>query len=126
MAQNAEHQNVDKKLNVERDTERIVGTAETAWEEVAVGKKMEMAKTTVQTMKRTAETRKQTVKMQKQTVKARKTAVGTRKTSAVNKKTEVESLYQNRRNTHQMDGRTILYTLQKKKLNQEQKQRLVH
>jgi hypothetical protein len=77
------------------------------------------------TTKRTAETRKQMVKMRKQMVKARKTTVGTRKTSAVNKKTEGESLYQNCHNTRQTDGRTILYTL-KKKLNQEQKQRLVH
>jgi hypothetical protein len=57
-----------------------------------------------QTMKRTAEMRKQMVKMQKQMVKTWKTAV-------VNKKTEGESLYQNRRNTHQTDGRTILYNL---------------
>jgi hypothetical protein len=52
--------------------------------------------------------------------------VGTRKTSAVNKKTEGESLYQNRRNTRQTDSRTILYTLNKKKLNREQEQELVY
>jgi hypothetical protein len=57
-----EHQNLDKELNAEWDTERIAGTAETtwekaaaemetAWEKVAVGKKMEteMAKTMAQT-----------------------------------------------------------------------------
>jgi hypothetical protein len=133
MAQNTEQegrgtewQNLNKKLNAERDTERIAGTAETAWEKAAVGKKMETAKTMVQTTKRTAEMWKQTVKMQKQTVKARKKAVGTQKTSAVNKKMEGESLYQNRRNTHQTDGRTIPYTLKKKKLNREQEQELVY
>jgi hypothetical protein len=41
-----EHQNLDKKLNAEWDTERIVGTAETAWEKAAVGKKTEMASVT--------------------------------------------------------------------------------
>jgi hypothetical protein len=51
------------------------------------------------------------------TVKTRKTVKGTRKTMAVNKKTEGESLYQNHHNTCQTDGRTILYTLKKKKLN---------
>jgi hypothetical protein len=35
----ADHQNLDEELNVEWDTERIVGTAETAWEKVAVGKR---------------------------------------------------------------------------------------
>jgi hypothetical protein len=30
--QGAEHQNLDKKLNTERDTERIAGMAETTWE----------------------------------------------------------------------------------------------
>jgi hypothetical protein len=90
--------------------ERITGMVETVWEKAAVGKKMEMAKTMAQTTKRTAET-------QKQTVKVRKKAVGTRKISVVNMKTEGESLYQNRRNTRQTDGRTILYTLKKKKLN---------
>jgi hypothetical protein len=51
MAQNAEqegqgmeHQNLDKKLNMEQDTERITGTAETAWEKAAVRKKTEMEK----------------------------------------------------------------------------------
>jgi hypothetical protein len=133
MAQNAEEegrgaeqQNLDRKLNAERDTERIAGTTETAWEKTAVGKKTETAKTTAQTTKRMAETRKRTVKMRKQKVKARKKVVGTRKTSAVNKKMEGESLYQNCRNTHQMDGRTILYTLKKKKLNREQEQELVY
>jgi hypothetical protein len=32
MAQNAEHQNLDRKLNAERDTERIAGTVETVGE----------------------------------------------------------------------------------------------
>jgi hypothetical protein len=32
----------------------------------------------------------------------------------------------NRRNTRQTDGRTILYTFKKKKLNQEQEQELVY
>jgi hypothetical protein len=133
--QDAEQQNLDQKLNVERDMERIVGTAEMAWEKMAVGNKMETEKnkTTAQAEKRTARTRKQmvkmrkqTVKMRKQTVKARKKAVGTQKTSSVNQKTEGESLYQNRRNTRQTDGRTILYTLKKKKLNQEQEQEFVY
>jgi hypothetical protein len=42
MAQNVEEegwgveqQNLDRKLNAERDTERIAGTVETAWEKVA-------------------------------------------------------------------------------------------
>jgi hypothetical protein len=35
----------------------------------------------------------------------------------VNEKTEWESLYQNRRNTRQMDGRMILYNLKKRKTN---------
>jgi hypothetical protein len=53
--------------------------------------------------------------------------VGTRKTSAVNQKTEGESLYQNRHNTRHTDGRTIPYTLKKKKkLNREQEQELVY
>jgi hypothetical protein len=121
-----EWQHLNKELNAEWDTERIVGKVETAWEKVAVGKKMETAKTTAQTTKRTAETRKQMVEMQKQTVKAWKKAVGTQKTSAVNTKTEGESLYQNHSNTHQTDGRTILYTLKKKKLNREQEQKLVY
>jgi hypothetical protein len=114
---------LDKKLNAERDTERITGTVETAWkkaaaetetvwEKAAVGKNMEAAKTMAQTEKRMAETRKRTVKM-------RKTTQGTRKTAGVNKKTEGESLYQNCCNTRQTDSRTILYTLKKKKLNQE-------
>jgi hypothetical protein len=47
-----EQQNLDRKLNAERDTERIAGTAETAWEKTAVGNK------TVQAEKRTARTRK--------------------------------------------------------------------
>jgi hypothetical protein len=117
---------LDKKLNAERDTERIAGTVETAWEKVAVGKKTEMAKTTAQTTKRMAETQKQMVRMRKQTVKARETAVGTWKTLVVNKKTEGGSLYQNHHNTRQTDGRTILYTLKKEKLNQEQEQELVY
>jgi hypothetical protein len=47
MARNTEHQNLDRKLKVERDTEGIVGMAETAWEtetaweKAAVGTKME-------------------------------------------------------------------------------------
>jgi hypothetical protein len=51
MAQNAEEegwgaeqQNLDRKLNAERDTERIVGMAETAWEKAAVGEQTETAK----------------------------------------------------------------------------------
>jgi uncharacterized protein (DUF1501 family) len=113
--QGAEQQNLNKKLNAERDTERIAGMAETAWEKAAaetettwekaaVGKKMETAKTTVQTTMRTAE--------------------GTRKTAGVNMKTEGGSLYQNRRHTRQTDSRTILYTLKQKKTNREQEQEL--
>jgi hypothetical protein len=105
MAQNAEqegwgveHQNLDKKLNAEWDMERIAGMAETA----------KMAE------------------MWKRMVKMRKIAEGTRKTAVVNKKTKGESLYQNRHNTHQMDGRSILYNLKQKKLNQEPEQRLVY
>jgi hypothetical protein len=62
-----EHQNLDKKFNVERDTERITGTTETSWEKAAVGKKTEMAKktTTAQTEKRTVEMRKRMVNMRK-------------------------------------------------------------
>jgi hypothetical protein len=95
--------------------------AEIAWEKTAVGNKMETEKnkTTAQAEKRMARTRKQTVKM-------RKTVKGIRETAAVNEKTEGESLYQNRRNTRQTDGRTILYTLKKKILNQEQEQELVY
>jgi hypothetical protein len=154
MAQNVEQegwgveqQNLNKKLNTERDTERIAGMAETAWEKAVVGKKTETTKTMAQTAKRMAETWKRTVKMWKRTVKmqktaegtrktaegtrktaegTRKTAEGTRKTAVVNTKMEGESLYQNCHNTHQMNGRTILYTLKKKKLNQEQEQRLVY
>jgi hypothetical protein len=101
--------------------ERIVGMAETAWEKAAVGNKTEMEtkKTTVQTEKKMVETQKRTVGMEK-------TVEGTRRTAAVNEKTEWGSLYQNRRNTRQTDGRTILYNLKKKKLNQEQEQRLVY
>jgi hypothetical protein len=110
---------LNKKLNAEWDTERITGTAETAWEKAAVGKKTEVAKTMAQTEKGMAEMRKRTVKMWK-------TTEGTRKTAGVNKKTEGGSLYQNRRNTRQTDGRTILYILKKKKLNQEQEQELVY
>jgi hypothetical protein len=74
MAQNAEqegqgteHQNLDKKLNAERDMERIAGMVETAWEKVAMGKKTEMAKktTTAQMEKRTVEAQKRTVNMWK-------------------------------------------------------------
>jgi hypothetical protein len=104
---------LDKKLNAEWDMERIVGMAETAWEKAAARNKteMEMAMTTVQTEKRI--------------INMQKTAEGTWKTVVVNKKMEEESLYQNHHNTHQTDGRTILYTVKKKKLNQEQEQRLV-
>jgi hypothetical protein len=51
MAQNAEQggqgvewKNLNKKLNTERDMERIMGAVEKAWEKVAVEKKTEMAK----------------------------------------------------------------------------------
>jgi hypothetical protein len=42
---------LDRKLKAERDMERIAGTADTAWEKAAVGKKTEMetGKTTAQT-----------------------------------------------------------------------------
>jgi hypothetical protein len=96
-----EYQNLHKKLNAEWDTERITGTAETAWEKVAVGKKTETAKTTAQTEKRTVE-------MWKRMINMWKTAEETQKTAVVNK---WESLYQNRHNTRQMDGRMILYNL---------------
>jgi hypothetical protein len=58
--QGVEQQNLDWKLNVERDTERIAGMAETAWEKTAEGNKMEMEKkkTTAQAEKRTARTQK--------------------------------------------------------------------
>jgi hypothetical protein len=82
---------------------------------------METAKKTTM-----AQTEKITVEVWKRTVNTQKTAEETQKTAAVNKKTEGESLYQNRRNTCQMDGMTILYILKKKKLNQEQGQELVH
>jgi hypothetical protein len=39
-----EQQNLDRKLNAEWDTDRIMGTAETAWEKTAVGKKTETEK----------------------------------------------------------------------------------
>jgi hypothetical protein len=47
----------------------------------------------------------------KRMVKTRKTVKETRKIAAVNEKMKWESLYQNRRNIHQTDGRTILYNL---------------
>jgi hypothetical protein len=75
----AERQNLNKKLNAERDMERITGTTETSWEKAAVGKKTEMVQKTVQTEKRMAETQKRTVQMWK-------TIEGTWKTVAVNKK----------------------------------------
>jgi hypothetical protein len=50
-------------------------------------------------------------KMEKRMVEMKQTAKGARKTTAVNEKTEWESLYQNCCNTHQTDGRTILYNL---------------
>jgi hypothetical protein len=80
---------------------------------------MEMEKTMVRTEKTTGET-------QKRKVKTEKTMEGTQKTAAVNEKMKWESLYQNRRNTHQMDGRTILYNLKQKKTNREQELRLVY
>jgi hypothetical protein len=51
---------LDQKLNAERDTERLAGTVETAWDKTAVGNKMEMEKkkTTALAEKRTARTRK--------------------------------------------------------------------
>jgi hypothetical protein len=55
-----EQQNLDRKLNAEWDTERIVGTVETAWEKTAVGNKMEMEK-----KKPTAQAKKRTGRMQK-------------------------------------------------------------
>jgi hypothetical protein len=115
MAQNTEHQNLDQKLNAERDTERIAGTVETVWEKAAAEMETaweKTAKTMVQTEKGTAEMRKRTVK--------------TWKTVKVNKKTEGGSLYQNRHNTRQTDGRTILYTLKQKETNREQEQELVY
>jgi hypothetical protein len=112
---------LDRKLNAEQDTERIMGTAETAWEKAAVGEKTETANqtTTAQREKRMAGTRKRTVNM-------RKIVKGTRKTTGVNKKMEGGFLYQNRRNTRQTDGRTILYTLKQKKTNREQEHELVY
>jgi hypothetical protein len=79
--QGADHQNLDEKLNAEQDMERIVGTAETAWEKVAVGKKMEM------------EIAKIMVQMEKRMVETEKIVEGTWKTTVVNKKTKWESLY---------------------------------
>jgi cytochrome c5 len=68
-----------------------------------VGKKTEMAKKTT-----TAQTEKIMVEARKRMVNTRKTAEETRKTAAVNKKTEGESLYQNRCNTCQTDGMTMI------------------
>jgi hypothetical protein len=45
---------------------------------------------------------------------------------AMNGKMEGGSLYQNHRNTRQMDSRMILYILKQKKMNQEQELKLVH
>jgi hypothetical protein len=42
--QGTEQQNLDRKLNTERDTDRIMGMAETVWEKAAVGKKTETEK----------------------------------------------------------------------------------
>jgi hypothetical protein len=55
-----EQQNLDREVNAERDTERLAGTVETAWEKTAVGTKMETEKkkTTALAEKRTARTRK--------------------------------------------------------------------
>jgi hypothetical protein len=75
MAQNAEHQNLDRKLKAEQDTERIAGTAETArqkaavgtetvWEKAAVGKKTETETEMKMTRKRTIETGKRTAAME--------------------------------------------------------------
>jgi hypothetical protein len=113
MAQNVEHQNLDRKLKVEWDTENIAGTAETAWEKMAVEKKTE-----IETEKAMAQMEKTMVETQKRTAETGQTAEGTQKTTVVNEKMEW-SLYQNHRNTRQTDGRTILYNLKKKKLNQE-------
>jgi hypothetical protein len=122
MARNAGHQNLDRKLKVEWDTEGITGMVETAWEKTAVGTEtvweMETAwekaavgiKMEMGTEKKTAQTEKTTAKMEKRMVEMEKTVEGTWKT-AVNKKTEWESLYQNRCTTRQTDGRTILYDL---------------
>jgi hypothetical protein len=125
MARNAEHQNLDRKSKVEWDMEGIVGTAETAWEKTAAG--METAwekaavgtKTETETEKKTAQTKKTTETTEKRIVETEKTVEGTRQTAAVNEEMEWKSLYQNRRNTCQTDGRTILYTLKKKKTNRE-------
>jgi hypothetical protein len=56
----AEQQNLDRNLNAERDTERIAGMVETAWEKTAVGNKMETEKKKTMAMaeKRTVRTRK--------------------------------------------------------------------
>jgi hypothetical protein len=88
-----EHQNLDRKLKAEWNMEGSVGIVGTAWEKAAVGPKMEMEMEKKTMWKRTAVTE--------------------------NEKTEWESLYQNRCNTRQMDGRTILYNLKKRKTNQE-------
>jgi hypothetical protein len=121
MAQNVEHQNLDRKLKAELGMEGIVGMAETTWEKTAVGTQMEM-----ETEKKTVQAEKTMAKMEKRTVEMEKTVEGTRKTAAANEKTEWESLYQNRCNTHPMAGRTILYNSKKKKTNQEQERKLVH
>jgi hypothetical protein len=115
----AEHQNLDRKLQVERDTEGIARTVETVWEKAAVGKKTEteMEKTMAQMEKTIVEMQKTIVEMQKRMVETKQIAEGTQKTTVVNEKTEWESLYQNRHNTRQTDGRTILYNLKKKKTN---------
>jgi hypothetical protein len=109
---------LDRKLKAEQDMEGSAGTVETSWENTAVGTETAWEIET-ETEKKTAQTEKTTAKTEKRTVETEKTVEGTRKTVVVNKKTEWESLYQNHHNTCQTDGRTILYNLKKKKLNQE-------
>jgi hypothetical protein len=64
-------------------------------------------------------THKRAAAMEKRAAETEETLEQMQKTVAVNEKTEWESLYQNHHNTHQTDGRTILYTLKKKKMNRE-------
>jgi hypothetical protein len=123
MAQNMEHQNLDRELKADRDMEGIAGTAETvwektaaemetAWEKVAVRKKTEM-----ETTKKMVQAERTIAKMEKRMVETEMAVEATQKTAAVNEKTEWESLYQNRHNTCQTDGRMSLYNLKMKSRN---------
>jgi hypothetical protein len=89
-----EHWNLDKKLNVKWDTERIVGTAEMVWEKMAARmetvwemetswEKMAM-RTKTETETENKMTWKRTTKTGKRTAAMEKTVEETRQTTAVN------------------------------------------